>query len=231
VLFAAAALQQVGLVDTAAGKTAFITGLYIVLVPILGLAVKQRIGKNAWLGAAIAVAGLYFLCVTSSFTVSAYDLLILGGAFFFAVHILLIDYYAQRVDLIKLAFGQNLTCAAVSLLLAALTESVSMASLRQALIPILYCGILSVGVAYTLQIIGQRDTNPASAALILSSETLFALLGGFLLLDERLDGRGALGILLMLAGIICSQLPARFAGSRQTESKTRKVQAEQLEKI
>lgn len=206
VLFIAVSLQQLGLMQTTAGKAAFITGLYIVLVPILGLFLKHYVGINAWIGAIIAVIGLYFLCVTNTFSISLYDLLILVCAFFFAVHILLIDSFIKRVNAIKLAFFQFLTCAVLSLVIAFFTEKITFSGIWQAMIPILYGGLGSVGVAYTLQIIGQKNAEPTSAAIILSMEALFAAMGGFLILNENLGVRGIVGCALMLTGMILSQI-------------------------
>jgi len=206
VLFIAVSLQQLGLMQTTAGKAAFITGLYIVLVPILGLFLKHYVRINAWIGALIAVTGLYFLCVTNTFSISKYDLLILICAFFFAVHILLIDSFIGRINAVKLSFFQFLTCAVLSLAIAAITEEINLTGLFQAAVPILYGGIGSVGVAYTLQVVGQKNADPTSAAIILSMESLFAAVGGFLILHENLGIKGLIGCALMLTGMILSQI-------------------------
>lgn len=206
VLFIAVSLQQLGLMQTTAGKAAFITGLYIVLVPILGLFLKHYPGINAWIGAVIAVIGLYFLCVTNTFLISKYDLLILVCAFFFAIHILLIDNFIGRINAIKLSFFQFLTCAVLSLAIAVFTEEITLTGLFQAAVPILYGGIGSVGVAYTLQVVGQKNADPTSAAIILSMESLFAAVGGFLILHENLGIKGLIGCVLMLTGMILSQI-------------------------
>lgn len=206
VLFTASSLQQLGIMYTTAGKAAFITGLYIVLVPILGLFLKHRPGINAWIGALLAVTGLYFLCVTNAFSISGYDLMILACAFFFAIHILLIDSFISRVNALKLSFFQFLTCAVLSLFIAVFTEEITLSGLFQAAVPILYGGICSVGVAYTLQVVGQKNADPASAAIILSMESLFAAVGGFLILHENLGIKGLTGSALMLSGMILSQI-------------------------
>lgn len=212
VLFMAASLQQLGLVETSAGKAAFITGLYIVIVPLLGVFLKHRIHLFTWIGVIAATAGLYLLSVTENFTVAGSDLLVLLGAFLWAVHILLIDYFANQVDGLQLSFFQFVTCAALSLAVAFGFEKISAAAIYRAAIPILYGGICSVGVAYTLQVIGQRHAKPSHAAIILSLEAVFASLGGFLILHEDLGLRGYLGCALMLAGMLFSQLP-NFAGN------------------
>lgn len=207
VLFIAASLQQIGLADTTAGKAAFITGLYIVLVPMLGIFLKQYLKAANWIGAFIAVAGLYFLCINDRFAISRGDLFELTGAFFWAIHILLIDHYCSKVDVLKLAFLQFVTCTVLSLTIGLIFEPFNANGLFQAAIPILYGGVCSVGVAYTLQIIGQKNAQPSHAAIIMSMETVFATLGGYLLLNEGMTARGAIGSVLMLAGMLVSQIP------------------------
>jgi len=205
-LFIAATLQQIGLVETTAGKAAFITGLYIVLVPILGMFLKHKTGILNWIGAVTAVAGLYFLSVNEHFTLSRGDLFELIGAFFWAVHILLIDYYSPKVNALKLSCMQFFVCSILSLITAVFLEKIILACIIQASIPILYGGLLSVGVAYTLQVIGQKNADPTHAALILSLEAVFAALGGFILLNERLSTMGLIGCILMFLGMIISQI-------------------------
>jgi len=205
ILFSGASLQQLGLVETTAGKAAFITGLYIVIVPLLGIFLQQRIHPCAWLGVAVATAGLYLLCITKSFTIAGGDLLELSGAFFWALHILAIDRFLKKVDAVKLSFIQFLTCAALSLIVASFFEKINPAAFSRAMIPLLYGGIGSVGVAYTLQVVGQKHAKPSHAALILSMETVFAGIGGSLILGETLGVRGYLGCVLMLAGMLLAQ--------------------------
>ncbi|HMM22322.1 MAG TPA: DMT family transporter [Selenomonadales bacterium] len=206
ILFIAASLQQIGLVYTTAGKAAFITCLYIVLVPITGIFLRHRITLPTWLGSILAVVGLYFLCVKESLTISYGDLLELIGAFFWTAHILVIDHYSRKVDTLKLACFQFLTCSVLSLLTAVAIETITTDGIVQAAVPLLYGGVCSVGIAYTLQIVGQKHAAPAHAAIILSMETVFAALGGYLLLDERLGPLELLGCALMLAGMLLSQL-------------------------
>ncbi|BBB90283.1 MAG TPA: DMT family transporter [Methylomusa anaerophila] len=206
VLFLGASLQQIGLVYTTAGKAAFITCLYIVLVPIFGIFLKHQAGMSTWLGSLLAVAGLYFLSIKESFSIAYGDLLELTGALFWSFHILIIDHFSRKVDVLKLACLQCITCSLLSLGTAMLFETITAASLSQALIPILYGGICSVGIAYTLQIVGQKHAPPSHAAIILSMETVFAVLGGFLLLDERLGLQEIAGCGLMLTGMLLSQL-------------------------
>jgi drug/metabolite transporter (DMT)-like permease len=215
VLFAGASLQQAGFLDpgTTAGKAAFITGLYIVLVPILGIFRKQHPGLSTWIGAMVALVGLYFLCIKRGIVISHGDLLELAGAFFWAGHILLIDHLTNRkVDALRLACTQYAVCSVLSLAAGLMFETTTLAGIRGAAIPILYGGILSVGVAYTLQIFGQKHAQPAPAAIIMSLETVFAALGGAILLHESLGTRGVLGCALMFTGMLLSQLQ-NLAGS------------------
>jgi drug/metabolite transporter (DMT)-like permease len=208
ILFIAASLQQIGLVYTTAGKAAFITCLYIVLVPFTGLFLKHRISSGTWLGSLLAVAGLYLLTVKESFTISYGDFLELIGAFFWTAHIMVIDHYSRKVDSLKLAALQFITCGLLSLATALAIETITLNGIMLAGIPILYGGLCSVGIAYTLQIIGQKKASPSHAAIILSMETVFAAIGGYLLLDEQLRLPELVGCGLMLAGMLVSQLNA-----------------------
>jgi drug/metabolite transporter (DMT)-like permease len=205
-LFIAASLQQIGIIYTTAGKAGFITGLYVIIVPILGLLGRQRTDIGTWIGAVIAATGLYFLSVTENFTISPGDLLVLISAFFWAVHVHIIGWLSARTDPIKLAFFQFLACSALSLAAAVSIETISIQALSRAIIPILYGGLVSVGIAFTLQVVGQRHAHPAHAAIILSLETVFAVIGGWLILSENLSPRSGLGCALMLAGMFLSQL-------------------------
>ena len=205
-LFSGASLQQIGLVYTTAGKAGFITGLYVIIVPILGLIWRQQPKIGTWIGAVLAAIGMYFLSVTEQFTIALGDLLVLIGAFFWAAHVLIIGWLSPQINPIKLAFSQYLACSILSLITAAVIEDISMQSISQAAIPILYGGLLSVGIAYTLQVIAQRDAHPAHAAILLSMEAVFAAIGGWLILDEIISTRGLFGCGLMLAGMLLSQL-------------------------
>lgn len=206
VLFIGASLQQAGLMYTTAGKAAFVTCLYIVLVPVLGIFVGQTTGRWTWLGCILAVAGLYFLCIKETASIQMGDMLELIGAFFWSFHILIIGYFSRRVDPLKLSCLQFITCSALSLIMAFITETVEISSISAAAIPILYGGICSVGIAYTLQVVGQRNAPPAHAAIILSMEMVFAVIGGFLLLGERLGIQEIIGCTLMFIGMLVSQL-------------------------
>jgi drug/metabolite transporter (DMT)-like permease len=206
VLFAGAALQQIGLMYTSVGKAAFITGLYIVLVPVFGIFLKHSIPKSTWFGVAIAIVGLYLLSVTESFSVAFGDLLQMVGAIFWTAHILLIDHFTKKYDGIKLAFIQFMACSVFSLAAAIGFETITIQGLTQAVVPIFYGGVCSVGIAYTLQIVGQKHAKPSHAAIILSMEAVFASIGGLLILNENLGLRGYIGCIFMLAGMIASQL-------------------------
>lgn len=206
VLFLAASLQQVGLAYTTAGKAAFITGLYIVLVPLFGIFLRQRIQAATWGGVILAVVGLYFLSVNEDFSIAKGDFLEIIGAFFWASHILTIDYFTKKVDALQLSFVQFVTCAVFSTVVALITEDISTVGLGQALVPILYGGLGSVGIAYTLQVVAQKNAKPSHAAIILSMESVFAAIGGAILLSENLGGRGYLGCALMFAGMIVTQV-------------------------
>ncbi|HOE56543.1 MAG TPA: DMT family transporter [Bacillota bacterium] len=215
ILFFGASLQQIGLIYTTAGKAAFITGLYIVLVPLFGIFLKHSIQLNTWFGVVLAVVGLYFLSVNEDFSIAKGDLFELAGAFFWASHILVIDQFVKKVDPYKFSFIQFATCSVLSLAAAVFFEDISMDGLSKAIIPILYGGIFSAGVAYTLQAVGQRHAKPSHAAIILSMESVFAALGGALLLNENLGLRGYLGCALMFAGMILTQV--NFFGNQKEE--------------
>jgi drug/metabolite transporter (DMT)-like permease len=210
-LFAGSSLQQVGIVYTTAGKAGFITGLYVILVPILGLALGQRSGRKTWLGALLATAGLYLLSIEPPFSTAYGDALVLIGALFWAGHVLIIGRFAQQIDWAALAFLQFLTCSLLSCGVALVVEPVAWLPLVDAAWPVFYGGVLSVGVAYTLQVVAQRQTPASHAAIILSLETVFAALGGWWLLSEAMSLRGLAGCGLMFGGMLVSQLGGRCA--------------------
>ena len=205
-LFGGATLQQAGIVFTTAGKAGFITSLYVVLVPLLGLLVGHRPSAAVWVGAVLAAAGLYFLTIEGAFGMAWGDLLVLVGAFVWAIHFLVLGHFSPQTDTIKLSFLQFMVCAALSAVAALLFETSAIADFRAALVPILYSGILSVGLGYTLQVVALGNARPADAAILLSLEAVFAVMAGRLLLGEQLTSRAFLGCVLMLAGILISQL-------------------------
>ncbi|NBB90057.1 MAG: EamA family transporter [Spirochaetes bacterium] len=204
-LFGGSSFQQVGLVYTTAGKAGFITGLYVVIVPIAAAFLGRRTDRGRWLGATLAVTGLYFLSITASLTISRGDFLVFLSAFFFAAHVLVLTRFSRIWHPLRLAAVQYLTTAALSLVVAAATENMALASIGAAWLSIVYGGVFSVGVAYSLQIIAQREAHPAHAAILLSLEGAFAALGGFIVLGELLSPRDLLGCALMLAGMLASQ--------------------------
>ena len=205
ILFAGSTLQQVGLVSTTAGNAGFITCLYVVLVPLFGVFLGRRSSPRIWIGAALALGGLYILSIGAGFTMARGDVLVFVGAFFWAFHILIVARLANRMDPLELAFGQYLLCSILSLALAVATEPNTFAGIVPAAIPILYGGILSIGVAFTLQIIAQKTAHPAHASIILSMEALFAAVGGVILLGEPVTARLVTGGACMLAGMLISQ--------------------------
>jgi len=206
VMFAGASFQQIGLLHTTAGKAAFITGLYVVMVPLAGLFRGDKLGPGGWAGAVLALIGLYLLSVTEDFTPAPGDLWELIGAFFWTAHVLILSRLSPRVNPARLACIQAAVCSFLSLMIAVFTETVTYEGLHGAMIPILYGGLLSVGVAYTLQVAAQRDASPVHAAIILSLEALFAALAGWLILDEILTYRALTGCVLMMLGMLAAQL-------------------------
>lgn len=206
VLYAGATLQQIGLGVTTAGKASFITGLYMVLVPVIGIFAGHKVDKNSWAGVGLAVAGLYLLSINKNFSISYGDLLELAGSLFWAVHILTIDYFSSRVEPLKLSCIQFATCSALSIITSLVFEHTTIAGVSQVLIPLLYGGLLSVGVAYTLQVVAQKYARPSHAAIILSMESVFGAIGGVLLLGETMSVRGYAGCILIFGGILVSQI-------------------------
>ena len=188
-LFAASSLQQIGLVYTAAGKAGFITAFYIVLVPVFGIFLHKNIGWKVWTAVAIALAGLYFLCITEAFTIGVGD------------------YYSPKVDGVKLSCIQFLVAGIVSIPFMLILESPKMGNMLTSWFPLIYAGVFSCGIAYTLQILGQKNVNPAVASLILSLESCFSVLSGWVILGERLSARETIGCIMMFAAIILAQIP------------------------
>ena len=218
-LFAATSLQQVGLVYTSAGKAGFLTALYVVLVPVAGWVLfRKQPGRVIWLSVGLAVAALYLLCVPmTGFQVESGDLLLLGCAACFTGQILCIDRYAPTADGLALARDEFLVTGVLSMIIALLTEEISLQGIREAAIPILYTGIFSGAVGYTLQIIGQKDVNPTVASLVMCLESVFAVLTGAVVLGERMTGRETAGCVLMFAAVILAQLSTLGRGKQNRE--------------
>lgn len=203
-------LQQIGIMTTSVGKAGFLTALYIVLVPIAGLFFKKKCPATVWIGVVCSFAGLYLLCMTGgSFALATGDLLLLGCAVVFTGHILVIDYFAPKVNGVWMSCIQFFTAGIISAIPMIFTETPTWDSIFEAKLPILYAGVMSCGVAYTLQILGQKNYNPTIAVLILSLESCFSVLGGFLILNETLSARELWGCALMFAAIILAQLPGK----------------------
>ncbi len=208
-------LQQIGIMSTSVGKAGFLTALYIVLVPVAGLFFKKKCGLSVWIGVVCSLLGMYLLCITEgNFRLAVGDLFLLGCAVVFTGHILVIDYFAPKVNGVWMSCIQFLVAGIVSAVPMVLTETPAFASIWEARLPILYAGVMSCGVAYTFQILGQRNYNPTIAVLILSLESCFSVLGGFMILQETLSARELAGCGLMFAAIILAQLPGGKEGKK-----------------
>ncbi len=211
-LFTASALQQKGIeITQSAGRTSFMTGLYTVIVPIFGIFLGKKTNLNIWFGAFLAVIGMFFLCVVGedfsvSWEISYGDVVLFLNAIFWAVHILIIDRFVDRIYSLRFASIQFVFCAILNFCVASVVEITEMEMIEKALIPILYCGLLSVGVAYTCQIIGQKTADPTYASIILSTESMFGAIGGMLILNEKMSLPGYIGCILIFSGVIISQL-------------------------
>lgn len=208
IIFMAGNLQQVGLVTVDAGKTAFITALYILLVPLCGIFLKKKTTPLNWIAAVIGAIGLYFLCVKSGFSVAWGDLLILIGAFFWAFHILVFDHFAPKVEVTKLVAIQFLVAGLLSLVISLNSEQTTFAMIADAAPNWLYTGIMSSALAFTLQGVGQKHAHPTVASVILSTESMFGAIFGALFLHEVLAGRELFGCILMMIAILLAQIPA-----------------------
>jgi drug/metabolite transporter (DMT)-like permease len=199
-------LQQVGLLFTSVTNSGFITGLYVIIVPLLGLFIGHKTGLGIWLGASLAVVGMFLLSVGDGFVVASGDWLQLAGAFVWGVHVLLVGFFASRHDPLRLALVQFITCAVISLLLALIFEEIQWQSIIAAGPAILYGGVFGVAIGFTLQVVAQKDAIASPAAIILSLEAVFAAIAGALLLGETLELRGYFGCALMFAGMLLAQL-------------------------
>ena len=215
ILFGGATFQQTGIVYTTAGKAGFITGLYVVIVPLFGLFFKQRVGITTWIGAFICVIGLYLLSITSDFHAMIGDIYVLCGAFIWAGHVLAVGHYSPKADAVKLALFQSVVCAVLSAVASVIFETTTLDAVMNAKIPILYAGIFSAGIAFTCQIIGQKHSPPAHSAIIMSLESVFAVIGGFFILGEILTGNGWAGCSLMLAGMVLSQVSRGYGNAKE----------------
>lgn len=205
--FIAGSLQQVGIVYTTAGKAGFITSMDIVIVPVILLFLRRKVPFLTWLGIAIACFGLYLLCITEGFSIQLGDGLVMACAVAYSFQILLIDYYSERVDVLKLSFMQFFIAGILSLIPALLFETIDVSSVIDCAVPVLYTAVLEVSVAFTLQIAGQKHTPPAVATVIMSLEAFFSAVCGAMFLGETMSGREIAGCVLMMAAFIIAQIP------------------------
>lgn len=208
-LAVASAFQQIGIQYTTVGKAGFITAMYIVIVPLLGMFFKKKVRLLVWIAVAIAVAGMYLLCMNESFSVGAGDLLVMICALCFAVHILVIDHFSPKVDGIIMSCIQFFVAGLVSAVPALLFEQPSFPQILAAWMPILYAGAMSSGVGYTLQVVAQKNVNPTLASLIMSLESVVSVLAGWLLLNQQLSSKELLGCALVFCAIVLAQLPEK----------------------
>ena len=210
-LTVASYLQQLGIAQTTAGKAGFITALYVVLVPVLGVFLKKRVSGQTWISVVIAVVGLYLLCIKAGegFTLQTADIYLLFCAFFFAGQILTIDRVGARVDGFQFSCAQFLAASLISGAISLLTETVTWAGIMACVWPLLYCAVFSSCVAYTLQTLAQRDSDPTVVTLLLSLESVFSVIAGALILGDRLSGREYLGCMLMFFAVVLAQVPLK----------------------
>ena len=212
-LFCGTSLQQVGLVTADAGKSGFITGMYVLFVPLFGIFLSRKINRLTWIAVLIAIIGLYFLGVKADadnfWTLEWGDTLVLCSAVFWALHVLLVDRLVHDYDPIELSFLQFAYCALFSVCVALVVETFDWQRILEAWVPLLYVGLMSTGLAFTLQVLAQKEANPTHAAIIMSTEGVFAVIGGMLWLHELMSGRMLFGCLLILSAMILAQLPTR----------------------
>lgn len=214
-LFIATNLQQYGITHTSAGKAGFITSLYIVIVPILGIFRHKKLTFNIIISVLLALIGLYFLCISDEFYISRYDLMIMACAFIFSFHIISVDYFSSKVDCIMLSLIQFFVSGVLSTLFATTCESIEFSNIKACIWPLLYVGILSSAVAYTLQIIAQKGSNPTTISIILSLESVFSVIGGLVILHNLLTLREYFGCALMFIAVIFAQVQIRFKTNKK----------------
>lgn len=222
VLAIASGLQQLGIEqDINVGKAGFLTAMYIIIVPILGIFLKKRAHFTIWVSVLLAVFGMYLLCIKEGFHIETRDLLEIACAFCYSVHILVIDHFSPKVDCVKMSAIQFFVCGALSGIAALFVEGITAPTfLVAAWLPILYAGVLSSGAGYTLQMIAQKNTSPAMASLIMSLESVFAALSGWVLLGQTLSLREFAGCVIMFAAILLAQTPD-FLASRKAKAKAK----------
>ncbi len=211
---AASTFQQIGIMDTTVGKAGFITALYIVIVPVLGLFLHKKAAGKVWIGALAAAVGMYLLCINESFSIGRGDVFVFICAILFSVHILVIDYFSPKTDGVALSCIQFYTAGLICMTASLIMEKPAMDQILAGMAPILYAGVMSCGIAYTLQIIGQKNLEPAVASLILSMESVVSVLAGWVILGQELSERELFGCALVFAAVILVQMPER-KGSKQ----------------
>ena len=209
-LFIASSFQQIGIQYTTVGRAGFITSCYIIIVPIISLIFfKKKSDYKLWIAVLLSLAGLYLLCITDGFSIGKGDFLVFICAIFFSLHILVIDYFSPKVDCVKMSCIQFFVCGLISIIPAIILEDINVDMIFKAWAPILYAGVLSSGVAYTLQIVGQKNMNPTVASLILSLESCISVIAGFIILNQTMTSREIFGCILMFSAIILAQLPSK----------------------
>lgn len=216
-LFSASSVQQLGMSDTTAGKAGFITAFYIVLIPIFGIFLRKKTTWKVWVAVMIAFIGLYFLCIKGDFTVSRGDIFVFASAIFFSCHVLVIDHFSPKVDGIKMACMQCFITGFLSLPIMLIFETPQIADMKQGWFSLLYAGVFSCSIAYTLQILGQKNVDPVKSSLIMSLESVFSVIGGVIILHETLTGRELLGCILMFSATILAQIPGKVR-EKKTEA-------------
>ncbi|MDO4459255.1 MAG: DMT family transporter [Clostridia bacterium] len=209
-LFFASVCQQFGILYTSAGEAGFLTALYIVIVPVLGIFMGKRAGAKVWIAVAVSLVGAFLLSVKDGFEVSRGVWWLLACAVLFSFHILVCDKYGSEANPVKVSCVQFFTCGVLSLIFALVLETPTVYAVSDAIVPILYCGVMSSGVAYTLQIVGQRYTQPTVASLILSLESVFSALAGWIILNEVLSTKQLIGCVLVFTAVVLAQLPAKL---------------------
>ena len=212
----ASSFQQMGIQYTTVGRAGFITACYIVIVPILGhFFLRKKCGATIWIAVALALAGLYLLCITDGFSIGKGDFLVLICAFLFSLHILVIDYFSPKTDGVKMSCIQFLVCGILTAIPAIILEHPNLSSFSGAWGATLYAGVMSCGVAYTLQIVGQKNMNPTVASLILSLESCISVLAGWIILGQKLSTREIIGCVVMFGAIVLAQLPQKETASEK----------------
>ena len=208
-LFAASNFQQIGIAYTTVGKAGFITALYIVIVPLLGIFMKKKVAPVVWVSSVIAIIGFYMLSISGQVSINKGDILVLICAVLFSLHILIIDYFSPKGDCVAISCIQFLTSGVICGVCMLLFENPQISNILEAYIPILYAGIMSCGVAYTLQIVGQKNMDPTVASLILSLESVFSALAGWLILGQRLSSKELIGCTLVFTAVLFAQMPQK----------------------